>query len=104
MAARQKSGQKKEHVGGRMQFITSPGALGLMSVLMCLCTGNGTEVRGHWEAREDIMENKPQSECVRRAGEIKTEGARLLQMEGRRLQWNVPALQCCVISITEYWE
>lgn len=68
-----------------MQLITGPGALGLMSVLMCPCTGNGTEVRGHWEARENIMENKPQSECVRLAGEIKMEGARLLQMEGRGL-------------------
>lgn len=44
---------------------SGPSALGLMSQLMCVCTGNGTVVRGHWEARENIMENRPQSESGR---------------------------------------
>lgn len=67
--------------------------MGLMSLLMCVCAGNGTAVRGHWEAGENIMENRPQSAIRGGVSEIKTERARLLQMKGKRLQWNVSALQ-----------
>lgn len=66
----------------------------LLTCLMGLCTGNGTEVMEHWEAGENIMENIPRGESGGRVGEIKMEGARLLQMRGGRLQWNVSALQC----------
>lgn len=84
-----------------MQLITGPNALGLMFLLMCVCTRNGTAVRGRWEAGENIMENRPQSASGGGVSEIKTAGTRLLQMKGKRLQWIVSALQHCVFPINE---
>lgn len=86
---------KKKVWEEEFQLLTGPSALELMSLLMCVCTGNGTVVRGHWEAWENIMENRPQSESGGGMGEIKTEGARLLQMKGKRLQWTLLCKAVC---------
>lgn len=51
----------EKRVKEERQLISGPSALGWMSLLMCVCTGNGTVVRGHRETGENIMENRPQS-------------------------------------------
>lgn len=45
---------------GRAAYISTPLSLD-GCLLMCVCTGNGSEVKGQWEAGENIMESRPQS-------------------------------------------